>query len=91
MAQNRFPSMDLTYEVSFHAVPMGPVHAVVRAKNSYKAKRRTLCGLLLKGLGTTGLGEWSVGKNRVTPSGEVPSNPFFGPRGCEGCAQRLAL
>ncbi len=99
MKQQRHPTCELRYEVKFarEGAPTVAVHAIVKAKYARKPTH-TLCGVPVDGLQK--MAPHEVGRSRPFVNGPGPADidftsvaadPFFGPKGCEECGQRMSI
>lgn len=81
-------TMPLVFRVTF--THTNPIHVVVRAAFASKAGVHTLCGLPAAELPS--MAAFEVGAERPVANGKaIPRNPFFSPKGCGACAERLAF
>ena len=80
----------MTDIVTFYVTPGGGlIHAAVRTLGE-PAGSVALCGQSLADLQKTA--PWAIGANRPTNGDRpVPSNPFYGARGCPDCHDLLSI
>ena len=84
-----YPSKPLVILVYPYWEPRGYHHRAAKAKGAPWAGLRTLCGIPVEDLRPGA--PYSLFKDRPVLDAVVPADPFYGPRGCPECSDRLSI